>query len=85
MGLKIYNEYILTVATLLLITTVILVATGQDKLDIYYTLYIIETLIVTELYVYLNPKSRRGLNLVSLFLFCGFMVIVATKVIEILK
>ena len=82
--MKIYNSYILIIAVLLLLTTVILVATGQNSLDIYYTVYIIEALIVTELYVYFNAKARRGLNLVSTILFGGFLVVVSLQVIKIL-
>ncbi len=82
--MKIYNSYILIIAVLLLLTTVILVATGQNSLDIYYTVYIIETLIVTELYVYFNAKARRGLTMVSTILFGGFLVVVSLQVIKIL-
>ncbi len=82
--MKIYNNYILIIAVLLLLTTVILVATEQNSLGIYYTVYIIEALIVTELYVYFNAKARRGLNLVSAILFGGFLVILSLKIIEIL-
>lgn len=82
--MKIYNSYILIIAVLLLLTTVIMVATGQNSLDIYYTVYIIEALIVTELYVYFNAKARRGLSLVSTILFGGFLVIVSLQVIKIL-
>jgi len=82
--MKIYNNYILIVAILFLLTTVILVATGQNSLDIYYTVYIIEALIVTELYVYFNTKARRGLNFVSAILLAGFLFIVALQVIKIL-
>ncbi len=82
--MKIYNNYILIVAVLLLLTTVILVAMGQNSLDIYYTVYVIEALIVTELYVYFNAKARRGLNLISTILFGGFLVIVSLQVIRIL-
>jgi hypothetical protein len=81
---KIYNNYILIIAVLLLLTTVIMVAMGQNSLDIYYTVYVIEALIVTELYVYFNAKARRGLNLVSTILFGGFLVIVSLQVIKIL-
>jgi len=81
---KIYNSYILIIALLLLLTTVILVAVGQNSLDIFYTVYIIEALIVTELYVYFNTKARRGLNLVSAILFGGFLFIVSLEVIKIL-
>jgi len=81
---KIYNSYILIIAILLLLTTVILVALGQNSLDVYYTTYVIEALIVTELYVYFNTKARRGLSLVSAILFGGFLVIVSLQVIKIL-
>ncbi len=82
--MKIYNNYILISAILLLLTTVILVAMGQNALDVYYSIYIIEVLVVTELYVYFNAKARRGLNLVSAILFGGFLFIVASQVIRIL-
>lgn len=82
--MKIYNSYILIVAVLLLLTTVILAAMRQEALDVYYTIYIIEALIVTELYVYFNPKARRGLSLLSAILFGGFLFVVSLEVIKIL-
>ena len=82
--MKIYNIYILIIAILLLLTTVILVALGQNSLDIYYTIYLLETLIVTELYVYFNAKSRRGLNQVTYLLLGGFLGIMALRVINIM-
>ena len=82
--MKLYNSYILIVAVLLLLTTVILAAIGQEALDVYYTIYILEALVVTELYVYFNSKARRGLSLVSAILFGGFLVIVSLEVIKIL-
>jgi hypothetical protein len=82
--LKIYNSYILTVAVLLLFSTVIMVALGQNSLDIYYTVYVIEALIVSELYVYFSARARRGLGLVSTVLFAGFIFIVSLQVIRVL-
>ena len=82
--MKVYNGYILIVAILLLLTTVILVALGQNSLDIYYTAYIVEALIVTEIYVHINAKARRGLNLVTTILFGGFLVVFSLQVIKIL-
>ncbi len=82
--MKIYNRYILTTAFLLLLTTVLLIATGQASLDVYYITYIVEALIITELYVYFNTNARRGLNLVSMVLFGGFLFIVSLEVIKIL-
>ncbi len=54
--MKIYNSYILSTALLLLLTTVILVALGQNSIDIYYSIYIMEALILTELYVYFSAN-----------------------------
>ena len=82
--MKIYNNYIVLVASLLLLTTVILVASGVNSLDVYYTLYVVEALIVTELYVYFNARARRGLAVVSTVLFAGFLVIVASAILNIL-
>jgi len=81
---KVYNSYILIVASLLLLTTVIMVVLEVNSLDGYYTAYIIEALIVTELYVYFNAKARRGLNLISAVLFGGFLVIVFLQTTKIL-
>ncbi len=82
--MKIYNSYILTVACSLLLTTVILIAIGQNSLNIYYTIYIIEAFIITELYVHFNTKARRGLALVNTILFGGFVLVLCLQVIKIL-
>ena len=82
--MKIYNSYILTVAILLLLTTIILAALGHDSLGIYYTSYVVEALIVTELYVYFSAKARRGLSLIGIVLFCGFLVVASLQVARIL-
>ena len=82
--MKIYNNYILTIAILFLLTTIILVAMGQNSLDVYYTAYIIEALVVTQLHVYFNDRVRRRLNFVSIMLFVGFLFIVALQTIKIL-
>ncbi len=80
-----YNRYFLTVAALFALSTTILAGYRQDKLDAYFTVYVIEYLIVTLLFVYLAPKARRLLDVMGYILFGGFAVIVALKVIAILK
>lgn len=82
--MKIYNSYILITALLLLLTTIILMVIGQTSLDAYYITYIIEALVITELYVYFNTKAHRGLNIVSAVLFGGFLFIISLEVIKIL-
>jgi hypothetical protein len=82
--MKIFNNYILTTAILLLLTTVVLIAQGQNSLDIYFTTYLLEALVITELYVYLGTKARRGLNLINAILFGGFLFIVSLKLAKLL-
>ena len=82
--MRIFNSYVIILAVAFTVTTIILTALGQTEVDVYYILYIIESLITTELYVYLNSKARRALNLVSLLLFGGFMIIVVRQVASIL-
>ena len=80
--MRIYNLYIITVSTVLLATTVLLIALGQTTLDIFYSLYVFEALIVTELFVYFNKKSRRALSIVGVMLFGGFIFIVCLQVLK---
>jgi hypothetical protein len=44
---KLYNRYILTVTLLLLLSTVIMIATGQNALETYFAVYVIEALVIT--------------------------------------
>ena len=83
--MRIYNRYIVSLALLFTLTTVILATFGQDSLNIYYTLYVLEALALTELYVYFGPRARRDLSVVSGILFGGFMVIIGLEIAEILR
>ncbi len=82
--MKLYNSYIISIALALLLTTVMLIATGQNALDIYYTIYIVEALVITELFAFFNARARRGLTLVSSVLFAGFLVVLSLQVIKVL-
>ena len=83
--MRIYNRYIIALALVLTLTTVIIASFGQDSLDVYYTVYAIEALALTEIYVYFTPRARRGLSVVSGILLVGFMVIVGLAVAEIIR
>ena len=80
--MKIYNRYFITVAIVLLSTAIILIAAGQTSLDIFYSLYVVEALIVTELFVYFNKKSRRVLNIVGVLLFGGFGIVLCLQILK---
>jgi hypothetical protein len=83
--MKIFNHYILTVAIVLLISTVLLIAAGQNSLAQYFTIYIIESLVITELYIFLNQKARRALTYVSVLLLGGFVFIMGFQIFKILS
>ena len=83
--MRIYNKYVVSLALSACLINTLLAFFGQNDLPIYFAVNIITYLVITLLYVYLNPRARRALNTVSAALFAGFMVIVVLKVIEILS
>jgi uncharacterized membrane protein YgdD (TMEM256/DUF423 family) len=58
---------------------------GQNDLTLYFTLNIIAFLVITLLYVYLNPRARGALNIIGVVFFAGFMVVLVLKITEILS
>jgi len=83
--LRIYNLYVVALALTLSGINILLAVFGQDSLEVYFTANVIAYLIVSLLYVHLNPRARRILGTMGGVLFGGFMVIVVLKVIEILR
>lgn len=83
--MRIYNRYIVYLALAACLINILLAVFGQDNIEIYFVINILAYLIITLLYVYLNPRARRALNSIGIVLFAGFMVIVTIKVIEILS
>jgi hypothetical protein len=64
---------------------IVLAFFGQEDMAIYFIANAIAYLIITLVYVHLNPRARAALNALSLVIFAGFMVIVTIKVMEILS
>jgi hypothetical protein len=83
--LRIFNKYIISLALTSCLINIILAFSGQNNLEIYFIINILAYLIITLLYVYLNPRARKALNTIGIVLFAGFMVIVSLKVIEIIS
>ena len=83
--MRIYNRYIITLTTILMLSTVILLAIGQNSLATFFTIYVIEALMLTELYVHFNSRARRGLGIISSFLFIAFILILSLEAIKILS
>jgi hypothetical protein len=83
--MRVFNRLILVLAIALGCITVILAFLGQKDIAVYFIADAIAYLVITLLYVYLNPAARKSLNALSAVIFAGFLVIVAVKVIENLK
>jgi hypothetical protein len=78
--LSLYNHYVLTVSLALLLSSVLMIAFGLNRLEVYFTVYVFEALVISELYVYFNRKARRALSYVSAVLFGGFIVALLLQV-----
>ena len=83
--MSIFNRLVITLAIAFGLINTILGLLGQKDIAVYFIINAIAYLIITLLYVYLNPRARKSLNAVSVIIFAGFMVIVVIKVLEVLK
>jgi len=83
--LRIYNLYVVILALVLCATNILLAVFGQDSLEIYFIANIVAYLVISLLYAHLNPRARSILGTMTRVLFGGFIVIVALKVIEVLR
>jgi hypothetical protein len=83
--LRVYNKYILSLALVSCVINALLAFSGQDDLGLYLAINIIAYLVITVLYVYLNPRARRALSSVGAVLVGGVLVVVVLKVIEIMS
>ena len=83
--MRIYNKYVVSLVLISCLINTLLAFFNQNDLKIYFIINIIAYLLITLLYVYLNPRARRALNTVGAVLFAGFMVIVVLEVMEILS
>ena len=82
--MRIYNRYVVYLALSACLINTLLAFWGQKYLGVYFTVNVIAYLVITLLYIYMNPRARRALDTIGYVLFGGFMVIVTLKVMEIL-
>ncbi len=83
--MRVYNRLILYLALGFTLMNAVLALAGQHDIELYFILDIIAYLVITLLYVYLNPRARGALTAIAAVLFASFAVILAVKVLEILK
>jgi hypothetical protein len=83
--LRIYNRYLLFLVLASCLIDVILAFTRQIDIAVYFTVLVIAYLIITVLFVYFSPKTRKALSLVSIVFLAGFMVVVVLKIMEVMR
>ena len=82
--MRIYNKYIVSLVLASGLINTSLAFLGQNDLGIYFVINILAYLVITLLYVYLNPRARRVLTTIAAVLFAGFIVMITLSAIEIL-
>jgi hypothetical protein len=82
--LRLYNRYLLFLVLASCSIDVIFAFLRQTDIEICFTILVIVYLVITVLFVYFSPKTRKALSLVSVVFLTGFMVVVVLKIMEVL-
>lgn len=83
--MRIYNRYLLSLVFASCLIDVILAFIKQTDITAYFTITVIAYLVITLLFIYLNPKIRKTLSMISVVFLAGFAVVVVLKVVEALS
>ena len=83
--MSITDRYVVTLALVLLGTSVVFAWTGETRLNLLISVYVIETLAVNQLFVWLSERARRALRVVERVLVFCFAVVVVSEVVRILS
>ena len=82
--MALYNRYVLSLALVICITTVIFAIIAISSLGLAFAIYVVECLVLTELFVHLDPRARRNLSRVNYMLFALLMALVTVKLIAVI-
>lgn len=77
------DRYLATLTLLYMATTALLAVYGQQGLDLYISVYLIEYLAVTLIFSQLHPRIRTLLSVVGSVLFAGFVAVALGKVFQV--
>jgi hypothetical protein len=83
--MTITDRYVIVLATLLLGTSAVFAWTGETRINLYVSVFVIETLVVNQLFVWLNRRARAALSVVERILVVCFAAIVVAEVVRILS
>ena len=83
--MRVYNRLIISLVLAFSLINITLAFFGQEDIGVYFIANALAYLIITLLYMRLNPRARTGLNSLSVVIFAGFLVVVSIKVMEVLS
>ena len=83
--MRIYNRYLASLAVVFTVVNVSMAALGESTLEAHFTVLVLASLVVTLLFASFSPRARRALGANGAAIFTGFLVIVAFKVVDILR
>ncbi len=83
--MRIYNRYLLFLVLATCLIDVTLAFLGQKDIAAYFTANVISYLIITVLFIYFSPKTRKTLSVVSIVFLAGFMVVAILKFVEVIR
>jgi hypothetical protein len=83
--MRLYNRYLIVLSAILSLSTTVLAVYDVRQLDAYFSMYVIESLVVTLLFGYLHPRAGRVLSRISYALVACFLLIVVIKIATMLQ
>ena len=84
MMMSITDRYVVVLAATLLGTSVVFAWTGETRINLFISVYVIETLAVNQVFVWLSERARSALRVVERILVVCFAVVVISEIVRIL-
>lgn len=82
--MAITDRYVVVLCAVLLGTSVVFAWTGETRINLFISVYVIETLAVNQVFVWLSERARRALRIVERVLVACFAVVVIAEIVRIL-
>ena len=83
--MSITARYVMVLAVLLMGTSIVFAWSGETRLNLFISVYIIETLAVNQVFVWLSERARIALRVVERILVACFAVVVVSEIVRILS
>ena len=83
--MRIYNRYLFFMVLATCVINVAFALVGQKDIAVYFITSVIAFLLITLLFIYFSPRTRKALSVVSIVFLAGFIVVGILKVIEVMK